>query len=105
MFVVPLKFMCSTQCETPVRPGRSSFEPTLYQHHTDASGAVCTSWISTFIPLSRRDRVSALILPIIMTGMRARFAVAIVAGLVSVGAAHPIAQRDPRADRARTVVV
>src|SRR5437762_1843653 len=52
MFVVPLKFMCSTQCETPVRPGRSSFEPTLYQHHTEASGAVCSSWMSTFNPLS-----------------------------------------------------
>src|SRR5216117_60731 len=52
MLVVPLKFMCSTQCETPVSPGRSSFEPTLYQHHTDASGAVCSSWMSTFNPLS-----------------------------------------------------
>src|SRR5436190_1532706 len=52
MFVVPLKFMCSTQCETPVRPGRSSLEPTLYQHHTEASGAVCSSWMSTFNPLS-----------------------------------------------------
>src|SRR5437762_8038590 len=52
MLVVPLKFMCSTQCETPVSPGRSSFEPTLYQHHTEASGAVCSSWMSTFSPLS-----------------------------------------------------
>src|SRR5437762_5759532 len=52
MFVVPLKFMCSTQCDTPVRPGRSSFEPTLYQHHTDASGAVCSSRTTTFNPLS-----------------------------------------------------
>ena len=52
MLVVPLKFMCSTQCETPVSPGRSSFEPTLYQHQTDASGAVCSSWTSTFKPLS-----------------------------------------------------
>ena len=52
MLVVPLKFMCSTQCDTPVRPGRSSFEPDLYQHHTDASGAVCSSWTSTFRPLS-----------------------------------------------------
>ena len=52
MLVVPLKFMCSTQCETPVSPGRSSFEPTLYQHQTDASGAVCSSWTSTFSPLS-----------------------------------------------------
>src|SRR5256885_13170074 len=53
MLVVPLKFMCSHQCETPVRPGRSSFEPTLYQHHTEASGAVCSSWMSTVSPLSR----------------------------------------------------
>src|SRR5437867_7107390 len=52
MLVVPLKFMCSTQWETPVSPGRSSFEPTLYQHHTEASGAVCSSWMSTFSPLS-----------------------------------------------------
>src|SRR5436190_13883444 len=52
MLVVPLKFMCSHQCETPARPGRSSFEPTLYQHHTEASGAVCSSWMSTFNPLS-----------------------------------------------------
>src|SRR5262245_29140711 len=52
MFFVPLKFMCSHQCDTPVTPGPSSFEPTRYQHHTDASGAVCTSWISTFKPLS-----------------------------------------------------
>ncbi len=42
MFVVPLKFMCSTQCETPGMPGRSSPEPTRYQHHTDTSGAVCS---------------------------------------------------------------
>src|SRR6266576_3380414 len=53
MLVVPLKFMCSTQCDTPVRPGRSSFDPTLYQHHTEASGAVCSSRIRTFNPLSR----------------------------------------------------
>src|SRR3954468_5950334 len=53
MLAVPLKFMCSHQWDTPVRPGRSSFEPTLYQHHTDASGAVCSSWMSTFSPLSR----------------------------------------------------
>src|SRR5688500_17879754 len=52
MLVVPLKFMCSTQWETPVRPGCSSFDPTLYQHHTDASGAVCSSWTITFRPLS-----------------------------------------------------
>src|SRR5437870_13777328 len=52
MFVVPLKFMCSTQCDTPVSPGRSSLEPTLYQHHTDASGAVCSSCIRTLRPLS-----------------------------------------------------
>src|SRR4030095_14165782 len=52
MLVVPLKFMCSTQCETPVRPGRSSLEPTLYQHHTEASGAVCSSCTMTFRPLS-----------------------------------------------------
>src|SRR6266567_2051146 len=60
MFVVPLKFMCSTQCETPVSPGRSSFEPTLYQHHSDASGAVCSSWMSTFNPLPRVvERISS----------------------------------------------
>src|SRR5581483_6197266 len=53
MLVVPLKFMCSTQCETPVRPGRSSFDPTLYQHQTEASGAVCSSWMRTVRPLSR----------------------------------------------------
>src|SRR5215467_9579926 len=52
MLVVPLKFMCSTQCETPVRPGRSSLEPTLYQHHTEARGAVCSSWTMTLRPLS-----------------------------------------------------
>ena len=52
MFVVPLKFMCSTQCETPVKPVDSSFEPTLYQHHTEASGAVWTSCTSTFRPFS-----------------------------------------------------
>src|SRR5947208_1290417 len=60
MLVVPLKFMCSTQCDTPVRPGRSSFDPTLYQHHTDASGAVCSSWMSTFNPLpSVVERISS----------------------------------------------
>src|SRR5436305_10536705 len=52
MFLVPRKFMCSTQCDTPVSPGRSSFDPTLYQHHTEASGAVCSSWTSTLSPLS-----------------------------------------------------
>src|SRR6202163_2287056 len=59
MLVVPLKFMCSTQCETPVRPGGSSFDPTLYQHHTDASGAECSSRIRTFRPLSRVAERSA----------------------------------------------
>ena len=59
MLVVPLKFMCSTQCETPVRPGRSSFDPTLYQHHTDASGAVCISCTSTVRPLSSTTRRNA----------------------------------------------
>src|ERR671915_2581953 len=53
MFVVPLKFMCSTQCETPVVPGASSFDPTRYQHQTDASGAVCTSCTRTRRPFSR----------------------------------------------------
>ena len=52
MLVVPLKFMCSTQCDTPVSPGPSSLLPTLYQHQTDASGAVCSSCTSTFSPLS-----------------------------------------------------
>src|SRR5215217_2488373 len=52
MLVVPLKFMCSTQWDTPVKPGRSSFDPTLYQHHTDASGAVCISCTRTVSPLS-----------------------------------------------------
>src|SRR5262245_41882487 len=58
MLVVPLKFMCSTQCETPVNPARSSFEPTLYQHHTEASGAVCSSCTRTVRPLSRVARRS-----------------------------------------------
>ena len=61
MLVVPLKFMCSHQWDTPVRPGASSFDPTLYQHHTEASGAVCSSCTSTFKPLSsvaaRTDRL------------------------------------------------
>src|SRR6185369_1163946 len=39
--------------ERPVRPGRSSFDPTLYQHQTDASGAVCSSWMRTLSPLSK----------------------------------------------------
>jgi len=43
MLVVPLKFMCSTQCETPVCPVGSSFEPTRYQHQTAASGIVRSS--------------------------------------------------------------
>src|SRR3989442_13039210 len=53
ILVVPLKFMCSTQCETPVSPVASSLDPTLYQHQTEASGAVCTSCTTTFNPLSR----------------------------------------------------
>src|SRR5205807_1976638 len=53
MLTVPLKFMCSTQCDTPVRPGCSSPDPTRYQHHTDTSGAVCSSLTSTVRPLSR----------------------------------------------------
>src|SRR6266540_6179343 len=53
MFLVPLKFMCSTQCEAPVIPGPSSREPTRYQHHTDASGAVWISLTTTFRPLER----------------------------------------------------
>src|SRR2546428_6302216 len=69
MLVVPLKFMCSTQCETPVRPGRSSLDPTLYQHHTDASGAVCSSCTSTFNPLSS---VVARILLILLMDTHAR---------------------------------
>ena len=39
-----------------MRPGRSSFEPTLYQHHTEASGAVCSSRMRTLSPLSRVAR-------------------------------------------------
>ena len=57
MLVVPLKFMCSTQWDTPVSPGRSSFDPTLYQHQTDASGAVCISCTTTVRPLSSTTRV------------------------------------------------
>src|SRR5262245_6162496 len=53
MLVVPLKFMCSTQCETPVRPGPSSREPTRYQHQTETSGAVCTGWTMTLSPFAR----------------------------------------------------
>jgi enoyl-CoA hydratase len=49
--------MCSTQCDTPVSPGRSSFDPTLYQHHTEASGAVCSSCTIT---LNRPDKRNAL---------------------------------------------
>src|SRR3982751_5290560 len=56
MLVVPLKFMCSTQCDTPVSPGPSSAEPTPYQHHTETSGAVWTSWTRIFRPLSRVAR-------------------------------------------------
>ena len=52
MLVVPLKFMCSTQWDTPVCPRRSSFEPTLYQHHTEASGAVRIGRTTTVSPLS-----------------------------------------------------
>src|SRR5438094_1826964 len=52
ILVVPLKFMCSHQCETPVSPDCSSFEPTLYHHQTDASGAACSSRMSTVNPLS-----------------------------------------------------
>src|SRR6476659_10146259 len=65
MLVVPLKFMCSTQCETPVSPGPSSRDPTRYQHQTEASGALCTSWTSTFRPLSRIvSRTRDALLPI-----------------------------------------
>src|SRR5262245_36111799 len=53
MFRVPLKFMCSTQCEAPVRPGRSSRQPTPYQHQTDTSGAVWIGLTRIFSPLSR----------------------------------------------------
>src|SRR4051794_8583039 len=56
IFTVPLKFMCSTQCDTPVRPGASSREPTRYQHHTETSGAVWTSCTRIFRPLSRVAR-------------------------------------------------
>src|SRR5262249_47883135 len=69
MLVVPLKFMCSTQCETPVRPGRSSLEPTLYQHHTEARGAVCSSCTMTFRPLSS---VVARIVLILLMDIHAR---------------------------------
>ena len=49
-----------TQCETPVRPGNSSFDPTRYQHQSDTSGAVRTSRTTTVNPLSRTaDRNSA----------------------------------------------
>ena len=59
MWVEPLKFMCSTKCEAPVRPGPSSFEPTRYQHHTEAMGAVLSSRTKTVSPLSRVARLSA----------------------------------------------
>ena len=60
MRFVPLKFMCSTQCDAPVRPGPSSFDPTRYQHQTETSGAVRTSCTTTRRPLaSVSDRSSA----------------------------------------------
>src|SRR6185436_13967464 len=52
ILVVPLKFMCSTQWDTPVSPGCSSLEPTRYQHQTEASGAACSSRTITLSPLS-----------------------------------------------------
>src|SRR5580765_4814237 len=66
MFSVPLKFMCSTQCDTPVRPGISSPDPTRYQHQTDTRGAVCSSCTITFSPLSRNtERTPGLYRPIL----------------------------------------
>src|SRR5690606_5938278 len=53
MLSVPLKFMCSTQCEMPVRPGRSSPDPTRYQHQTETSGEDLTSLTRILRPLSR----------------------------------------------------
>src|SRR5690606_29403898 len=51
---VPLKFMCSTQCEMPVRPGASSPEPTRYHAQSEISGDVCEGCRMTVSPLSRR---------------------------------------------------
>src|SRR6185503_6248503 len=45
--------MCSSRCETPVTPAVSFRDPTLYQTMNETTGAVCTSWISTWSPFSR----------------------------------------------------
>src|SRR5215208_6085442 len=52
---VPLNCICSTQCETPVRPCTSSREPTRYQTHDEMIGAV---WISLSRTLSPLESVS-----------------------------------------------
>ena len=48
---VPLNCMCSTQCETPVRPWTSSREPTRYHSQEEMIGAVCISFRRTLRPL------------------------------------------------------
>src|SRR5215212_9896714 len=50
---VPLNCICSTQCETPVRPCTSSRDPTRYQSHDEMIGAVWTSLSRTFSPLDK----------------------------------------------------
>src|SRR5919199_4491946 len=43
--------MCSTQCEMPVIPGTSLRAPTRYQTQKVATGAACSSRVSTVSPL------------------------------------------------------
>ena len=43
--------MCSNKCADPVRPGRSSPDPTWYQMFTDTTGTEWSSWRITCKPL------------------------------------------------------
>ena len=43
--------MCSNRCANPVRPGRSSDEPTWYQVFTATTGTEWSSCRSTCSPL------------------------------------------------------
>ena len=50
-FFEPWNIMCSNRWAKPVRPGFSSFEPTLYKTFTDTTGVLWSSWRMTVRPL------------------------------------------------------
>ena len=51
----PPNIRCSNRWAKPVRPAGSSFEPTWYQTDSATTGALWSSWTTTFRPFWQRE--------------------------------------------------